>query len=109
MPGRRSVGHCGETEPIDPKLRSYPGRLADAPFAGNVSNGRFLPGDALAERYRRPKECEATEPTAVYCGSGVTAAHDLLALTLAGYPAALLYPGSWSEWARDPKASGGSR
>jgi thiosulfate/3-mercaptopyruvate sulfurtransferase len=102
LDARAPERYRGETEPIDPKPGHIPGAV-NAPFAGNVVNGKFLSSDALGERYRK-LGVQPERTTAVYCGSGVTAAHDLLALALAGYPDALLYPGSWSEWARDPKA-----
>jgi len=63
--------------------------------------GRFSSPQALRTRFE--KLGAGKRQTAVYCGSGVTATHDLLALALAGYQDARLYPGSWSEWSRDPK------
>ncbi len=102
LDARAPERYRGETEPIDPRPGHIPGAV-NAPFAGNVVNGRFLPAEALAERYRKLGVGQK-QATAVYCGSGVTAAHDLLAMAQAGFPDALLYPGSWSEWARDPDA-----
>jgi thiosulfate/3-mercaptopyruvate sulfurtransferase len=72
-----------------------------APTAANLAaDGRFLPAEQLRERFTglgvRPDL-----PTAVYCGSGVTAAHEIAALAIAGFPAAL-YPGSFSEWSNNP-------
>lgn len=93
----------GEVEPIDPVAGHIPGALCAA-FSENLgSDGRFLPADQLKQRFaaklgdRSPKELVA------YCGSGVTACHNLFALCLAGYPLASLYAGSWSEWITDPK------
>ena len=102
LDARAPERYRGETEPIDPKPGHIPGAV-NAPFAANVANGKLLSAAALAERYRK-LGVRPERTTAVYCGSGVTAAHDLLALVLAGLPEALLYPGSWSEWARNPNA-----
>ena len=90
----------GETEPIDPVAGHIPGAV-------NVPTTTNLAADG---RFRRPEELRALyaaagvtgeQPVAAYCGSGVTAAHDVLALELAGIRAAL-YPGSWSGWITDP-------
>lgn len=91
----------GEAEPIDPRAGHIPGAL-NAPFSGNLSVGSvpvFLSRDALRERYAA-FGADAREPI-VYCGSGITACHDLLALELAGLHGRL-YAGSWSEWSSDP-------
>lgn len=72
-----------------------------APTTANVApDGHFLPAEELRARF---KTLGATEDGAVgvYCGSGVSAAHEVLALAVAGIPAAL-YVGSWSEWSSDP-------
>ncbi|ROR91364.1 sulfurtransferase [Nocardioides aurantiacus] len=93
-PGR----YAGETEPVDPVAGHVPG-ARNVPTGANLAeDGRFLAPDALAEVYAAARE----RPTAVYCGSGITAAHDVLALEVAGMPGAALYPGSWSEWVTDP-------
>jgi len=65
-----------------------------------VVDGRFLPASALTARFAA---LGVTDParTAVYCGSGVTAAHEVAALAEAGIDAAL-WPGSWSQWSADP-------
>jgi thiosulfate/3-mercaptopyruvate sulfurtransferase len=92
----------GRVEPVDARPGHIPGARS-APFAGNLAapGGAFLPADALAARYRAIGALEAGT-VVCYCGSGVTACHDLLALALAGREDALLYEGSWSDWAADP-------
>ncbi|MEU6234927.1 sulfurtransferase [Kitasatospora sp. NPDC047058] len=98
LDARAGERYRGETEPIDPRAGHIPGAVS-APTTGNVGpDGRFLPAPELAERFRALGAGE--QPTAVYCGSGVTAAHQILALAVAGVPATL-YPGSWSEWSSD--------
>jgi thiosulfate/3-mercaptopyruvate sulfurtransferase len=91
----------GEREPIDPVAGHIPGaRNAPATLALDDA-GRFRGRSEL----RRIFERAGVRPDAKvgsYCGSGVTAAHEVLALELAGYRAAL-YPGSWSEWITDPR------
>lgn len=95
----------GESEPLDPAAGHIPGAIS-APSAGNVGeDGRFLPPGALRERFAAlgataPGSGGARE-VGCYCGSGVTAANDVLALEIAGVPAAL-YVGSWSHWSADP-------
>lgn len=80
---------------MDPRAGHIPGAVS-APTAENVAaDGRFRSAAELAARFRALGAGE--RETAVYCGSGVTAAHQILALEVAGLPATL-YPGSWSEW-----------
>lgn len=96
----------GETEPIDPKAGHIPG-AASAPTGANLAaDGRFLPADELAARFSS-FGLDGSRPVATYCGSGVTAAHQVAALAIAGIEAAL-YPGSWSQWSNHdlPVASG---
>ena len=90
----------GETEPIDPVAGHIPG-ARNRPTILNVTDaGRFRSARELREAFARAGVGEGVEVGA-YCGSGVTAAHQVLALELAGCRAAL-YPGSWSEWITDP-------
>ncbi|WP_042414150.1 sulfurtransferase [Streptacidiphilus anmyonensis] len=100
LDARAGERYRGETEPVDPRAGHIPGALS-APTSDNVdASGRFLPTADLAARFRTLGATPDTD-IAVYCGSGVTAAHTVLALALAGLPATL-YPGSWSEWSNDP-------
>lgn len=92
----------GEVEPLDRKAGHVPG-AGNLPFTGNVDDeGRFLDADALRQRLVDAFEGFNAERVVHMCGSGVTAAHNLLAAAAAGLPMGRLYPGSWSEWIRDP-------
>ena len=90
----------GEVEPIDPRAGHVPGAIS-APTTENLDGGRFRTAAALTARFA----ALGVEPGAtvgVYCGSGVTAAHEIAALAEAGIDAAL-WPGSWSQWSADPE------
>jgi thiosulfate/3-mercaptopyruvate sulfurtransferase len=100
LDARAAERYRGEVEPIDPVAGHIPGAIS-APTTGNVGgDGRFLPAEPLRERFARLGATDASTAVGVYCGSGVTAAHEVLALTIAGVPAAL-YAGSWSNWVAD--------
>ena len=100
LDARAAARYRGEVEPVDPVAGHIPGACS-APTAENVDAGqRFLGPDELGDRFHA-LGVDGTTDVGVYCGSGVTAAHEVLALELAGIRAAL-YPGSWSEWVRDP-------
>ncbi|HUB05648.1 MAG TPA: sulfurtransferase [Myxococcales bacterium] len=102
LDARAPERYRGDLEPVDPKAGHIPGALS-APFAGNLDgSGRFLPRERLRERFAALGATAGREIIA-YCGSGVTACNDLLALELAGVPAKL-YEGSWSDWSSDPAA-----
>ena len=93
----------GDLEPIDPVAGHIPGARCAA-FTDNLgADGRFLPPQALKERFAAALAGRPVESLVAYCGSGVTACHNLFALCLAGYPLAPLYAGSWSEWITDPQ------
>lgn len=90
----------GSVEPVDPVAGHIPGARS-RPTTDNLDGaGAFLDSARLRAAFERLGVSDGTD-VAAYCGSGVSAAHEVLALELAGYPAAL-YPGSWSEWITDP-------
>ncbi|HSJ00428.1 MAG TPA: sulfurtransferase [Patescibacteria group bacterium] len=100
LDARAPERYRGETEPIDPRAGHIPG-AASAPWADNLGpDGRFLPPERLRARYRELGA--ADRPVVAYCGSSLTATHDLLALELAGIDGARLYEGSWSHWSSNP-------
>ncbi len=82
----------GDIEPVDPKPGHIPG-AENLPFEANTSDGMLRPADELAARLGD------TSDMVVYCGSGVTACHLILAAARAGLPLPRLYDGSWSDWA----------
>ncbi|MFF2519313.1 sulfurtransferase [Streptomyces sp. NPDC058086] len=99
LDARAGERYRGEVEPIDPVGGHIPGAVS-APTTENVTEtGEFQPSGELAERFKS-FGVTGTSEVGVYCGSGVSAAHEVLALAVAGIPAAL-YVGSWSEWSRD--------
>jgi len=101
LDARAAERYRGEVEPIDPRAGHVPGARS-APYSGNLTHDAvpvFLPPAALRERYAG-LGAERQAPI-VYCGSGITACHDLLALEVAGLRGRL-YAGSWSEWCSDP-------
>lgn len=91
----------GDVEPIDPVAGHIPGAV-NLPFAENLRDGRFLPPAELRARLTVALDGTPPESAVVYCGSGVTACHDVLAFARAGLPLPRLYAGSWSEWITDP-------
>ncbi|MBA1378508.1 sulfurtransferase [Pseudomonas brassicacearum] len=93
----------GEVEPIDPVAGHIPGAQCAA-FTDNLgADGRFLPADQLKQRFAEKLGDRSPTGLVAYCGSGVTACHNLFALSLAGYTLGRLYAGSWSEWINDPQ------
>jgi thiosulfate/3-mercaptopyruvate sulfurtransferase len=101
LDARSAERYRGETEPIDPVAGHIPGAVS-APTIGNVTaDGTFAGPAELAARFAALGVTRDGPAVGAYCGSGVTAAHEVLALALAGVPAAL-YVGSWSNWVADP-------
>lgn len=100
LDARAGERYRGEVEPVDPRAGHIPGALS-APTSENLDgDGRFLPADELRRRFTGLGVRDGM-PVAVYCGSGVTAAHEVAALEIAGFRAAL-YAGSFSEWSNNP-------
>jgi thiosulfate/3-mercaptopyruvate sulfurtransferase len=101
LDARAGERYRGEQEPIDPVAGHIPGAVS-APTAGNVNpDGTFRSPAELAARFAALGAGTRAGSVGAYCGSGVTAAHEVLALAVAGLPAAL-YVGSWSNWITDP-------
>lgn len=93
----------GEVEPMDPVAGHIPGATC-ANFMENLDNdGFFLTIPKLQQRFQTLINNKPIDKVIAYCGSGVSACHNLFALCLAGYPLVPLYAGSWSEWITDPK------
>ena len=103
LDARAGERYRGEIEPVDPRAGHIPGAVSAPTTANLAADGRFLPSAELRERFAA-LGVHAGEPIAVYCGSGVTAAHEIAALEIAGFSAAL-YPGSFSEWSNNPSNS----
>ena len=99
LDARAPERYRGEVEPLDARPGHIPG-AANAPWQANLEDGKFASAAVLRERFERLGVADQ-EPV-VYCGSGVTACHTLLALEAAGIQGAKLYPGSWSQWSGDP-------
>ncbi|MFD7627374.1 sulfurtransferase [Streptomyces sp. NPDC059851] len=100
LDARAAERYRGEVEPIDPVGGHVPGAVS-APTTENVGpDGLFRPVEELRARFDA-LGAGGDVPVGVYCGSGVSGAHEVLALEVAGIPAAL-YAGSWSEWSSDP-------
>jgi thiosulfate/3-mercaptopyruvate sulfurtransferase len=108
---RTSERYRGEQEPIDPVAGHIPGALNRA-FQLNLDNkGLFLSAGPLRNQFKQLIGTTPPEQVVHYCGSGVTACHNLLAMEHAGLTGSKLYAGSWSEWIKDknrPVAAGSS-
>jgi len=113
LDARAPERYRGETEPVDPRAGHVPGAVS-APTAQNLApDGAFLDDATLRERFAdlgvedagsEPGEDAVAPQVGVYCGSGVTAAHEVAALACIGVTAAL-YAGSWSQWSNDSARS----
>ena len=108
---RSADRYRGENETLDSVAGHIPGAVC-LPFAGNLgADGSFLSPEALKARFQEQLGDIPSERTVFYCGSGVTAAHNVLAMAHAGLGEARIYAGSWSEWITNPErpvATGGT-
>jgi thiosulfate/3-mercaptopyruvate sulfurtransferase len=93
----------GEAEPIDPEAGRIPGALNRFNMDNIGPDGTFKPAAALRAEFEQLLGGRAPSEVIHYCGSGVAACHNLLAMEAAGLPGGRLYAGSWSEWIADPR------
>jgi thiosulfate/3-mercaptopyruvate sulfurtransferase len=93
----------GEQEPIDPVAGHIPGAKNRFSNDNVAADGTFKPKDVLKKEFLAILGDRSASEVVNYCGSGVSACHNLLAMERAGLTGARLYPGSWSEWISDPK------
>ncbi len=96
---REASRYRGESEPIDPVAGHIPGALNYYWLESTTPQGGLLP---LAAQRQRWEDITTAPEVIVYCGSGVTACVNLLALAQTGYQGGKLYPGSWSDWCSYP-------
>jgi thiosulfate/3-mercaptopyruvate sulfurtransferase len=99
---RDPARYRGEAEPIDPVAGHIPGAVNHFCRNNLDAEGRFRPVTELREQFNRVSPAVAAGEATFYCGSGVTACHNILAAAHAGYPEPRLYAGSWSQWCSDP-------
>jgi thiosulfate/3-mercaptopyruvate sulfurtransferase len=102
LDARAAERYRGDAEPVDPRAGHIPGAIS-APWQGNLDpvTGRFLPPDVLRARFEA-LGVRSGSAVVAYCGSGVSACANLVALERAGLPGARLYVASWSGWSADP-------
>lgn len=102
LDARAEERYRGRNETLDAKGGHIPG-AKPAPFSDNLDEeGYFRSPEALRARFTNLVGDTSPEDVVLYCGSGVSAAHNLLAMVHAGLGAPRLYVGSWSEWITDP-------
>jgi len=102
LDSRLSERYRGENETIDSRAGHIPGAVS-APYQDNLDVlGYFHKPDELKARFKKLFRSVPAERVIFYCGSGVTATHNLLAVAHAGLGNAALFTGSWSEWITDP-------
>ena len=103
LDARAAERYRGDVEPLDRMPGHIPGAL-NRHYARNVSSdGTFRPAHELRGEFDAMLHGRSPGDLVHYCGSGVSSCHNLLAMSVAGYPLTRLYPGSWSEWSADPK------
>ncbi|MFF5771054.1 sulfurtransferase [Streptomyces californicus] len=101
LDARAAERYRGDVEPIDRVGGHIPGAVSAPTDENTGADGRYLPAEQLAARFAELGAEAGAEGVGVYCGSGVSGAHQVLALEIAGLTG-ILYPGSWSEWSADP-------
>ncbi|PFG33973.1 sulfurtransferase [Sanguibacter antarcticus] len=110
LDARAAERYRGDVEPIDPRAGHIPGALSAPTVASLGPDGRLVDAAELLEAFAghgitdadaAPAQPGAAPRIGTYCGSGVTASHEVAVLASLGIDASL-YPGSWSQWANDP-------
>ena len=104
LDARAAERYRGEVEPIDKMAGHIPGAL-NRPYFLNIENGCFRAAEVLKHEFLALLGEHDASETILYCGSGVTACHNLLAMEVAGLHGAKIFPPSWSGWISDPKNS----
>ncbi|HEX6137461.1 MAG TPA: sulfurtransferase [Casimicrobiaceae bacterium] len=103
LDARAAERYRGDMEPIDPVAGHIPGAL-NRPYTRNLAaDGTFRAPRELRSEFDAMLHGRSADDLVHYCGSGVSACHNVLAMSVAGYPLTRLYPGSWSEWSADPR------
>ena len=103
LDARAAERYRGDVEPLDPVAGHIPGAI-NRPYSRNVSaDGTFRSPRELRSEFDAMLHGRSAEDLVHYCGSGVSACHNVLAMAVAGYPLTRIYPGSWSEWIADPR------
>ena len=102
LDARAPARYRGEQEPIDPEAGRIPGALNRFNMDNVAADGTFKPAGELKQAFTKVLGNRAPSEVVNYCGSGVAACHNLLAMEIAGLPGGKLYAGSWSEWIADP-------
>jgi thiosulfate/3-mercaptopyruvate sulfurtransferase len=103
LDARAPARYRGEQEPIDPVAGRIPGAKNRFNLDNLSAQGTFKSPEELKKDLQYVLQGRAPTDVIHYCGSGVAACHNLLAMEVAGLKGGKLYAGSWSEWARDPK------
>ena len=102
LDARAPARYRGEQEPIDPVAGRIPGALNRFNMDNVRGNGQFKAAEELRAAFEQVLAGRAPGEVVNYCGSGVAACHNLLAMEVAGLPGGKLFAGSWSEWIADP-------
>jgi thiosulfate/3-mercaptopyruvate sulfurtransferase len=105
LDARAPARYRGEQEPIDPVAGRIPGAKNRFNMDNVSAEGTFKPGAELKKNFESVLQGKSPAEVIHYCGSGVSACHNLLAMEIAGLKGGKLYAGSWSEWSADPKRS----
>lgn len=102
LDARAPERYRGEQEPIDPVAGRIPGAKNRFNSDNLSAEGTFKSAELLRAEFEKILSGRNPGEVIHYCGSGVAACHNALAMELAGMPGSRVYVGSWSEWSTDP-------